>query len=704
MAKPFSPITSAYTGPRPPVSVVILTHNEEINLEACLESCSWCDDVAVLDSGSTDQTGQIAAQRGVKFYTHPFHSFGEQRNWAIDNIPAKHDWVFHLDADERFTPELIAEVDALLKANPSQAGFYVANQMIFMERWIKHASGYPAYQMRLFHKARMRFKDVGHGQRENTSGEIGTLQHPYVHLNFSKGLSDWFARHNRYSTQEAERQVTDLANPLNLKDISGTGVTRRRALERISYRVPMRTTLRFLDSYLVHGGILDGRAGFRYARLMAMYQQMIDLKVKESTEHRLTDAAAPRAPVPATPLAPLPEPPGGRLKILHVAHTLDPAWGGPPAVVIRLAAAQASLGHDVTVISIKAPKAKEAIERSLKPIPGIERVKFTTIQLPLSVSGLFKNGLPAGRLEQAIANADFVQIHQVWLPICLRSAAIARKRNIPYCVTPHSELDPWALKQRWLKKYIARNSLWKIMLSRAAFLQALTPVEADGMRAAGITTDVHIVPNGVFLEELEPLPDPGAFRRRVAGLGDKPFIVFLSRLHYKKGLDYLAEAFKIVAKTNNDAHLVVVGPDDGVRADFESRISQAGLTERVHVFGPVYGKDRLGCYVDADVFCLPSRMEGFSVAITESLACGTPVVVTHNCNFPEVATAKAGFVVDLNAEQVADGLSRLLSDNQLRRESGERGRELVTTQFTWPIFAQKLVQHYTPHVRRLQRG
>ena len=178
MAKPFSPITSAYTGPRPPVSVVILTHNEEINLEACLESCSWCDDVAVLDSGSTDQTAQIAAQRGVKFYTHPFHSFGEQRNWAIDNIPAKHDWVFHLDADERFTPELIAEVDALLKANPSQAGFYVANQMIFMERWIKHASGYPAYQMRLFHKARMRFKDVGHGQRENTSGEIGPSNTP----------------------------------------------------------------------------------------------------------------------------------------------------------------------------------------------------------------------------------------------------------------------------------------------------------------------------------------------------------------------------------------------------------------------------------------------------------------------------------------------------------------------------------------------
>ncbi|MFT3683437.1 MAG: glycosyltransferase [Phycisphaerales bacterium] len=700
MATPLKPIDATYTGPRPSVSVVILTLNEEINLEACLDSCRWSDDVTILDSGSTDRTAQIAASRGVKLYTNPFLSFGEQRNWAIDSIPARHDWVFHLDADERFTPELVAEMQRVIAGSPPQAGFYVANQMIFMERWIKHASGYPAYQMRLFHKGRMRFKDVGHGQRENTSGEIGTLAHPYVHLNFSKGLSDWFARHNRYSTQEAERQVTELANPLNLKDIFAPGVARRRALERISVRVPMRTTLRFLDSYLLHGGILDGRAGFRYACLMATYQQMIDLKIKESKDHRLTDAAAPRPPAPAEPLAPLPEPPGGRLRILHVTHTLDPAWGGPPAVVIRIAAAQASLGHDVTIISTKAPKAKEAIERSLKPIPGIERVKFTTIQLPVSVSGLMKNGQPNGRLEQAIAAADFVQVHQVWLPICLRSAAIARRMGIPYCVTPHSELDPWALKQRWLKKFLARNTLWKPMLRHAAFLQALTPVEADGMRAAGITTDVHVVPNGVFLEELQPLPEPGVFRRRVAGLGDKPFIVFLSRLHYKKGLDYLAEAFKIVAKTNHEAHLVVVGPDDGVRADFESRINQAGLAERVHVFGPVYGKERLGCYVDADVFCLPSRMEGFSVAITESLACGTPVVVTHNCNFPEVATVNAGFVVDLNAEQVADGLTKLLADSQLRRDSGQRGKELVTTQFTWPVFAEKMVAYYRKHVKK----
>lgn len=114
----------------------------------------------------------------------------------------------------------------------------------------------------------------------------------------------------------------------------------------------------------------------------------------------------------------------------------------------------------------------------------------------------------------------------------------------------------------------------------------------------------------------------------------------------------------------------------------------------------MYDRDRLSCYVDADVFCLPSRTEGFSVAITESLACSTPVAITHNCNFPDVATVNAGFVVDLNAEQVADGLSRLLCEPQLRRDAGLRGKEPVTTQFTWPVFAERMVQHYTPHTRR----
>ncbi|MDB5294901.1 MAG: glycosyltransferase, partial [Phycisphaerales bacterium] len=124
---------------RPPVSVVVLTYNEEANIAACLRSCGWSDDVHVLDSGSTDRTADLARAAGAVVHTNPFRSFGQQRNWAIDHIDHRHDWVFHLDADERFTPELVAEMAAVIATAPPVAGFYVPHKLIFMGRWLRRA-------------------------------------------------------------------------------------------------------------------------------------------------------------------------------------------------------------------------------------------------------------------------------------------------------------------------------------------------------------------------------------------------------------------------------------------------------------------------------------------------------------------------------------------------------------------------------------
>lgn len=285
MAQPLPVISvpprTPYSGPRPAVSVVILTLGEANNIKACIESCAWSDDVHVLDSGSTDGTQALAERAGAKVWFNRFESFGKQRNWAIDNITLKHDWVLHLDADERCTAGMIAEIDSVLKASPAEAGYYLANQMVLMGSWIRYASGYPTYQMRLFHKGRMRFIDVGHGQREAPGTLVGRLKNPYVHLNFSKGLDDWFARHNRYSTLEATEVVKMLSEPLALGDLLKGGVTRRRALKRLAARMPMRGTLRFWMTLIVQRGLLDGAAGWRYAKMLAIYEGMIALKVKE---------------------------------------------------------------------------------------------------------------------------------------------------------------------------------------------------------------------------------------------------------------------------------------------------------------------------------------------------------------------------------------------------------------------------------------
>ncbi|XVJ57874.1 MAG: glycosyltransferase family 2 protein [Tepidisphaera sp.] len=275
-------IRPPYNGPRPPVSVVILTLDEEINMADCLASCVWCDDVHVLDSGSKDKTAELARAGGAAVHFNPFKSFGAQRNWAIDNIPLKHDWVFHLDADERFTVPIVKEIARVVESSPSEAGYYVANEMVFMGSWIKRASGYPAHQMRLFHKARMRFSDHGHGQREDTTGKLGTLKEPYVHHNFSKGLDDWFERHNRYSRREADLIIANEGERVGLGGLfSGDKIVRRRTLKAIASRVPMRAQLRWLHTVLVKGAWLDGRAGMRYATLLSVYERMIALKVAE---------------------------------------------------------------------------------------------------------------------------------------------------------------------------------------------------------------------------------------------------------------------------------------------------------------------------------------------------------------------------------------------------------------------------------------
>ncbi|HEV3115478.1 MAG TPA: glycosyltransferase family 2 protein, partial [Gemmataceae bacterium] len=260
----------------PAVSVVILTHNEEANIGDCLASAAGLDDVHVLDSGSTDRTAEIAGAAGASVHVNPFHGFGQQRNWAIDHIPARHEWQFHLDADERLTPPLVAEMSATLGMQPAVGGYLVPSKQIFAGRWLRHAGQYPGYQVRLFHKGRLRFVDHGHGQREQTDYPLGQLKEPYLHHAFSKGLDHWFAKHAVYARQEAEQSM-GLGSSAN-GQVGGDGslfsadpVRRRRALKRISSRLPARYFLRLAYMLFVKGAFLDGRAGIAYAHMLATY-------------------------------------------------------------------------------------------------------------------------------------------------------------------------------------------------------------------------------------------------------------------------------------------------------------------------------------------------------------------------------------------------------------------------------------------------
>jgi len=269
--------------PSAPVSVVILTKDEAINIVDCLASCAWCDDVHVLDSYSDDNTVELAraANPAAGIHQRAFTTFGDHRNWAIDHIPVKYPWVFHLDADERFTPELVQELAETAKADNPHAGYYVAGKYIFMGQWLKRTMGFPNYQMRFFHNERMRFTDYGHGQREQTDGRVGTLQHAYLHYGVSKGIEDWLAKHNRYSTQEAERALEVLREPVGFGDLfKGSAIARRRVLKRLAYHVPCRAWARWFWTLWIKGGISEGAAARTYTRMLMQYEQMIALKLK----------------------------------------------------------------------------------------------------------------------------------------------------------------------------------------------------------------------------------------------------------------------------------------------------------------------------------------------------------------------------------------------------------------------------------------
>jgi glycosyltransferase involved in cell wall biosynthesis len=257
----------------PGYSVLILTLNEERDLPRCLASVAGCDDIVVLDSGSTDQTGNVARATGARVFARPFDNFAGQRNHAQREIQFRHRWVFHLDADEQMTPELDRECRTAAQRTDVD-GFFVAPKMLWEGRWIRHCTDFPAWQARFVRAPEFEFVEVGHGQREAPAMRMAYLQASYLHDLSSGGESEWLARHQRYARAEARHLVTREAATGWQELFSADRLQRRRALKRLSYVLPARPLFRFLYQYVLRGGFLDGRPGLHYCRLLSRYEAL----------------------------------------------------------------------------------------------------------------------------------------------------------------------------------------------------------------------------------------------------------------------------------------------------------------------------------------------------------------------------------------------------------------------------------------------
>lgn len=385
------------------------------------------------------------------------------------------------------------------------------------------------------------------------------------------------------------------------------------------------------------------------------------------------------------------------MEILHVISTLAASAGGPPMVASRLASAQAGLGHDVTIFCYEAHDGKEA---AIDEFPQPESARPLKIErIPVGSKLDRVTGRPARRrADEIIPQYDVVHIHGIWEPIIRQAALSAKKLGKPYVIAPHGMLDEWALSQKSLKKKFALSVAYRSMIMNADVLHALSLYEHECLKNWGYAGRIETFPNGVFLEEIDPLPEPGSFYAEhpefvTDGVRD-PYILFLSRLHPVKRLDLLADAFAKIAPNHPTARLVIVGPDWGAQEALEVQIHDLGIGERVHLLGPVWGRGKYAAMVDAACFSLPSEHEAFSVAVTEALACACPVVISEECHFPEVEQEDAGEVVPLDSSKLAQALDRVLSDEPHRKRMASNGRRLVEERFTWPRIAEKTIGVY----------
>jgi glycosyltransferase involved in cell wall biosynthesis len=270
-----------------PVSVIIPTKNEEHNLARCIRSVSWAAEIFVVDSQSGDQTAQIAESFGAKVVQFKYvGGWPKKKNWALDNLRFRTEWILFLDADEVLMPGGQEEIDSVIRSRSPIAGCWINRQFVFLGKRLRH-SYYPNWNMRLFKHAAGRFQRLVEGDTRSgdveihehvlVNGRSGRLRTELEHHAFPSTES-FIEKHNRYSNWEARFQLEYRFSGI---PVQNDQVDFRRKLKRLSHHLPLRPLLRFLYIYVWQRGFLDGREGYYFAQLHACYEWMSLIKAYE---------------------------------------------------------------------------------------------------------------------------------------------------------------------------------------------------------------------------------------------------------------------------------------------------------------------------------------------------------------------------------------------------------------------------------------
>ena len=377
------------------------------------------------------------------------------------------------------------------------------------------------------------------------------------------------------------------------------------------------------------------------------------------------------------------------MHVVHVVSSLDPRHGGPVTALMGLVEAQCHAGLKVSVL---------ATWNSGDNLDLADRLRELKVNIELigpCVGAIRWHREIGPTVRRALDSVQVVHIHAIWEEVLHVSARQSHRRHIPYLIRPCGMLDPWCLAQSRLKKRLYMALRLKRNLDHAAAIHFTTQEESCLTKPLRIKAPSIVEPNGIDLQEFGKLPDPGCFRRQLKDIGDQQIILFLSRLHPKKGLELLIPAFR---QTNlQDTVLVIAGPADSPAylQKLQSLVEANGLDGRVEFVGMLHGKRRIEAMVDADLFVLPSYQENFGVAVVEALATGTAVLISDQVNIcSQVSDAKVGVVVPVDTASLATALKLLMSDEQLRRNAESGARDFVFRAYDWQHIAKRWKQHY----------